>query len=46
MKTAFPNMLKQDVAEYIRYYNNDRLHTANGSMSPVNYEMSQTKVSG
>ena len=37
--------LKLDVAQYIRYYNNDRLHTA-GSMSPVNYELSQLKVSG
>ena len=38
--------MKQDVADYIRYYNNDRLHTANNSLSPVNYELSEIKVSG
>ena len=38
--------MKQDVADYIRYYNNDRLHTTNGDMSPVKYELSQVKVSG
>ena len=37
---------KQDVAAYIRYYNNHRLHTSNNSMSPMNYEMSKLKVSG
>ncbi len=37
---------KHDVAAYIRYYNHDRLHTANDSVSPVNYEMSEMKVSG
>jgi len=36
--------MKQDVAAYIRYYNNRRLHSANGSMSPVKYEMSVNKV--
>lgn len=38
--------MKRDVADYIRYYNNDRLHTANNSLSPVNYELSERKVSG
>ena len=38
--------MKLDVAKYIRYYNNDRLHTANGDMSPVKYELSQLKMSG
>jgi putative transposase len=38
--------MKLDVAQYIRYYNNDRLHTANGDLSPVKYELSQLKVSG
>jgi len=38
--------MKQDVANYIRYYNNDRLHTANSGMSPAKYEMSHIKVSG
>lgn len=37
--------MKTDVADYIRYYNNDRLHTSNNDMSPVNYELSEMKVS-
>ncbi|WP_176227911.1 IS3 family transposase [Cedecea sp. NFIX57] len=38
--------MKQDVATYIRYYNLDRNHTANGEISPVRYEqMSDKKVS-
>ncbi len=47
-KVAQPtrDYMKQDVADYIRYYNNDRLHTTNGDMSPVKYEPSRTKVSG
>lgn len=31
--------MMKDVAEYIGYYNNDRLHTDNGSVSPVNHEL-------
>ncbi len=46
----FFGSLKHDwilkVAQYIRYYNNDRLHIANGDLSPVKYELSQLKVSG
>ncbi len=38
--------MKKDVADYMRYYNNDRPYTANGGMSPVKYEMSQIEVSG
>lgn len=38
--------MKKDVATYIRYYNLERLHSANGDMSPVNYENSLRKVSG
>ncbi len=38
--------MKLDVAHYIRYYNKDRSHTANGDLSPVKYELSQLKVSG
>jgi putative transposase len=38
--------MKLDVAQYIRYYNNDRLHAANGDLSPVKYELSQLKMSG
>lgn len=38
--------MKNDVAAYMRYYNLDRLHTANNDMSPINYETSLKKVSG
>jgi putative transposase len=38
--------MKQDIAGYMKYYNQDRLHTANGNMSPIKYEISQNKVSG
>ena len=38
--------MKQDVTTYIKYYNQDRLHTANADMSPINCEMSLKKVSG
>lgn len=38
--------MKEDVAEYMKYYNRDRLHTSNGDMSPINYEKSRIKVSG
>ena len=43
LKIAHPTRehMKQDVTQYMRYYNNDRLHTANGDMSPVKYELSQ-----
>lgn len=38
--------MKQDVATYIRYYNLDRNHSANGELSPVCYEqMAEKKVS-
>lgn len=37
--------LKKDVAAYMHYYNVERLHSANGDMSPVNFENSQLKVS-
>ncbi|ECD7244686.1 IS3 family transposase [Salmonella enterica] len=39
--------MKQDVADYIRYYNLDSGHPSNGGMSPVRYEqLSFRKVSG
>jgi putative transposase len=38
--------MKFDVAAYIKYYNLDRLHTANGGVSPIHFETSQQKVSG
>lgn len=37
--------MKKDVAAYMKYYNLERLHTANGDQSPVNYENSLKKVS-
>ena len=38
--------MKSDVAAYIRYYNLNRLHTANRGVSPINFENTQIKVSG
>lgn len=38
--------MRNDVAAYMRYYNLERLHTANGDLSPANYENSLKKVSG
>lgn len=37
--------MAQDVAAYMRYYNLERLHTANGDVSPVEYENCKNKVS-
>ena len=30
--------MKQDVGQYMRYYNTERLHSANDSLSPMKYE--------
>ncbi len=38
--------MRKDVADYIRYYNLDRLHSANNDLSPIDYENSLKKVSG
>ena len=38
--------MKEDVAAYMKYYNLDRLHSANDNLSPINYENSLKKVSG
>jgi putative transposase len=48
LKIAQPTRehMKQDVTDYMKYYNQERLHTANGNMSPIKYEISQKKVSG
>jgi putative transposase len=48
LKVAQPTRehMKQDVTTYMKYYNQDRLHTTNGDMSPIKYEMSLKKVSG
>jgi transposase InsO family protein len=37
--------MAKDVAAYMKYYNFDRLHSANDDMSPINYENSLFKVS-
>jgi putative transposase len=37
--------MRQDVAEYMKYYNVVRLHSANADQSPVEYENSFRKVS-
>lgn len=37
--------MREDVKQYIRYYNLERLHTSNGDMSPVNYENLKGNVS-
>lgn len=31
-------LMRKDVAQYMKYYNNDRLHTAAGDLSPAAYE--------
>jgi hypothetical protein len=36
--------MKQDVEEYIRYYNHERLHTTLGDLTPINYEKLQSQV--
>jgi putative transposase len=38
--------MKQDVAAYMKYYNLERLHTANKDMSLIDYENQFIKVSG
>ena len=38
--------MRKDVAEYMRYYNLERLHTANGDKTPADYENKLKKVSG
>jgi putative transposase len=37
--------MKQDVTAYMKYYNVERPHSANGDLSPVEFENSQLKVS-
>jgi putative transposase len=32
--------MKNDVTAYMRYYNEERLHTSNNDMSPIEYEIS------
>ncbi len=35
--------MRNDVAAYMRYYNLERLHTANGDLSPVEYEQNSLR---
>lgn len=35
--------MRNDVAEYMRYYNLERLHTANDDLSPVEYEQNSLR---
>ncbi len=30
--------MKKDVEAYLKYYNQDRLHTANSDLSPIRFE--------
>ena len=39
------NHMKKDVAAYMRYYNIERLHSANDDLSPVKFELSKLNVS-
>jgi putative transposase len=38
--------MREDVARYMKYYNVDRLHSANLVQSPIEFEKSFRKVSG
>ena len=40
------SVAEADVEQYIRYYNRERLHSANGDLSPIEFELSQINVSG
>lgn len=40
-----PEEMRQDITEFMRYYNLKRLHTYNDNMSPVEYENYKVKVS-
>ena len=37
--------MKQDVQHYIRYYNRTRLHSTNGDLYPIDFELSLSNVS-
>ena len=38
--------MKQDVEEYIKYYNHEPLHTTLDDLTPIKYEKLQSQVSG
>ena len=46
-KVAQPTreQMMQDVTAYMRYYNQERLHSSNDNMSSVKFEISQINVS-
>ncbi|MBI6464899.1 IS3 family transposase [Proteus mirabilis] len=35
--------MKEDVTAYMRYYNLERLHTANGDIPPIEYEQNSLR---
>ncbi|MCW2256016.1 hypothetical protein M2263_002107 [Providencia alcalifaciens] len=35
--------MKEDVIAYMRYYNLERFHTANGDLSPIEYEQNSLR---
>lgn len=43
--TTHSSVVVNDVTEYMRYYNLERLHTANGDRTQVAYENEFRKVS-
>jgi len=47
LKVAQPTRkhMKKDMAEYMKYFNLERHHTADGNLSPEAYESSLRKVS-
>lgn len=47
LKVAQPTRehMKKDVAHYLKYYNGERLHSANNDLSPIEYENSVRNVS-
>jgi putative transposase len=38
--------VRDDVAKYMKYYNAERLHSANADLSPIDLEISFRKESG
>ena len=38
--------MRDDVAKYMKYYNVERLHSANADLPPIDFEISFRKVSG
>ncbi|MGL6014442.1 MAG: IS3 family transposase, partial [Shewanella oncorhynchi] len=36
--------MKYDITAYMKYYNLEQLHSANGDLSPIEFENSELKV--